>query len=42
MCFISVTVGHFQLYIAQERLGYDLDIEVKLYEGFAGYNIMLG
>ena len=29
-CFISVTVGHFQLYIAQERLGFDLDIEVYL------------
>ena len=36
MCFISVIVRHFQLYIAHERLGYDLDIAVKLYEGFAG------
>ena len=35
-CFISATVRHFQPYVAQERLGFDLDIEVKLSEGFAG------
>ena len=35
-CFISATVRHFQLYAAQERLGIDLDIELKLSEGLAG------
>ena len=35
-CFISATVRHFQLYAAQERLGFDLDIELKLSEGLAG------
>ena len=35
-CFVSVTIRHFQLYIAQKRLGFDLDIEVKLSEGFVG------
>ena len=35
-CFISATVRYFQVYIAQERLGFDLDIEVKLSEGLAG------
>ena len=35
-CFISATVRHFQLYVAQERLGFDMDIEVKLSERFAG------
>ena len=32
-CFVSVTVRHFQLYVAQERLGFDLDIELKLGQG---------
>ena len=32
-CFISVIVWHFQLYVVQERLEFDLDIDVKLREG---------
>ena len=35
-CFISATVRHLQHYAAQERLGFNLDIEVKLSEGLAG------
>ena len=35
-CLISVTIRHFQLYIAQKRLGFDLDIEVQLSEGLVG------
>ena len=35
-CFISLAVGHFQLYVVQEKLGFDLDIAVKLSEVLVG------
>ena len=36
-CFISANVVHFQFHVLQQRLGFDLDIEVELSEGLVGW-----
>ena len=41
-CFISATGRHFQLYIAQERLGFDLEINYSSVKDLQDRILFLG